>query len=54
MAAMATILIFKMAAVGFWALLKGLHHYYTLHRLSVQIEVPSRGSISKKKVGLPI
>ena len=32
----------------------GLHHYYTLHRLSVQIEVPSRGSISKKKVGLPI
>ena len=29
---------------------KGLHHYYTLHRLSVQIEVPSRGSISKKKL----
>ena len=24
--------------------------YYTLHRLSVQIEVPSRGSISKKKL----
>ena len=30
--------------------LQGLHHYYTLHRLSVQIEVPSRGSISKKKL----
>ena len=30
--------------------LKGLHHYYMLHRLSVQIEVPSRGSISKKKL----
>ena len=30
--------------------IKGLHHYYTLHRLSVQIEVPSRGSISKKKL----
>ena len=29
---------------------EGLHHYYTLHRLSVQIEVPSRGSISKKKL----
>ena len=29
---------------------KGIHHYYTLHRLSVQIEVPSRGSISKKKL----
>ena len=28
--------------------LKGIHHYYTLHRLSVQIEVPSRCSISKK------
>ena len=28
--------------------LKGIHHYYTLHRLSVQIEVPSRGCISKK------
>ena len=27
----------------------GIHHYYTLHRLSVQIEVPSRG-ISKKKL----
>ena len=35
-------------------ILKGIHHYYTLHRLSVQIELPSRGSISKKKVGLPI
>ena len=32
------------------SILKGLHHYYTLHRLSVQIEVPSRGSISKKKL----
>ena len=32
------------------AFFKGLHHYYTLHRLSVQIEVPSRGSISKKKL----
>ena len=31
-------------------LLKGLHHYYTLHRLSIQIEVPSRGFISKKKL----
>ena len=31
-------------------LYKGLHHYYTLHRLFVQIEVPSRGSISKKKL----
>ena len=31
-------------------IIKGLHHYYTLHRLSVQIEVPSRGSISKKKL----
>ena len=30
--------------------LEGLHHYYTLHRLSVQIEVPFRGSISKKKL----
>ena len=30
--------------------LMGLHHYYTLHRLSVQIEVPSRVSISKKKL----
>ena len=29
---------------------KGIHYYYTLHRLSVQIEVPSRGSISKKKL----
>ena len=29
---------------------KGLHHYYTLHRLSVQIKVPSWGSISKKKL----
>ena len=29
---------------------KGIHHYYTLHRLSVQIEVPSRGSIEKKKL----
>ena len=29
-------------------------HHYTLHRLSVQIELPSPGSISKKKVGLPI
>ena len=32
------------------SLFEGLHHYYTLHRLSVQIEVPSRGSISKKKL----
>ena len=32
----------------------GIHHYYTLHRLSVQIEVPSRGFILKEKVGLPI
>ena len=33
----------------FW-IFEGIHHYYTLHRLSVQIEVPSRGSISKKKL----
>ena len=24
---------------------KGIHHYYTLHRLSVQIEDPSRRSV---------
>ena len=30
--------------------IKGIHHYHTLHRLSVQIEVPSRGSISKKRL----
>ena len=27
----------------------GIHHDYAHHRLSVQIEVPSRGSISKKR-----
>ena len=36
--------------VGAWDTLKGIQHYYTLHRLSVQIELPSRGSISKKKL----
>ena len=42
-----------MAANAILKTIKGIHHYYMLHRLSVQIEVPSRGSISKK-VGLPI
>ena len=45
------------SAIVHWPpLYKGIHHYYTLHRLLVQIEVPSRVSIwsKKKKVGLPI
>ena len=45
-----TIPIFHLFSAGSYAVIKGIHHYYTLHRLSVQIEVPSRGSISKKKL----
>ena len=40
----------RKSLIQFGNRLKGIHHYYTLHRLSVQIEVPSRCSISKKKL----